>query len=87
MPNWSHKILSSTKLGPFEDGAELGKIRIRPDEVAWALGVEASVKAKFAFDIAFGAGPPAYGQQAADLLGRISDRVAAILTQFQTRCG
>jgi hypothetical protein len=79
-------VLRHRRSGAVKDGAELARIRLNEPEatstLVHVLQDALDLNLDFAYDVAFEKGFPAHGRRVVELLGQLSDCVAAILWKF-----
>jgi hypothetical protein len=76
-----YKITIKHAAGPFKDGAELGRFYESGNVM---MGIpQVYMQARLAFDVAFEQGAPAYGERVVKTLIHLSQKVRAIVVQFQ----
>ncbi len=83
-PDWwirEFEIISQRPPGPFEDGAEIG--RVRPGGSVISSLPQVEMDPQLSFDVAFEEGPPAYGEPVLRRLTELSQTVRAIIIQFE----
>lgn len=81
IPEFEFSVFQKRDSGPFKGCTEIG--RAKPTVKRGSTLYEMYVQPLASFDVAFEQGPPAYGGRIMEVLDRLYDTVAAILSQFE----